>query len=188
MVEVRLQEAKALAEALVSSLGDRWKHLQAVGARAAVLAPAVPEDDGELLVMAGWLHDIGYAPEIARMGFHSLDGAVHLRELGYPERLVCLVAHHTGARFEAAERGLSAELAAFELEDGPTMDALVCADLTTGPQGQPLSFDERMAEILRRYDEDSPVHRAITAARESLAGSVDRTRRRLADVGLGSVF
>lgn len=188
VVDVHLEDAKALARRLDSPLGDRWKHVRAVGARATVLARAVPDEDRELLVMAGWLHDIGYAPEIARTGFHSLDGAVHLRELEYPERLVCLVAHHTGARFEAAERGLSAELAAFGLEDSPTMDALVCADLTTGPQGQPLSFDERMAEILRRYDADSPVHRAITAARESLAGSVDRTWRRLADVGLGSVF
>ncbi|GAA1690102.1 HDIG domain-containing protein [Fodinicola feengrottensis] len=188
MVDVQLEDAKALAVRLVSPLGDRWKHVQAVGGRASVLAPAVPADDGELLVMAGWLHDIGYAPEITRTGMHALDGAVHLRELGYPERLVCLVAHHTGARFEAAERGLSAQLGAFTLEDSPTMDTLICADLTTGPQGQPLRFEDRIAEIFQRYKPDSPVHRSLTAGLESLTGSVKRTRQRLADVGLLSVF
>lgn len=182
------EDTVALARRLVSALGDRWLHLQAVGARAKVLSPAVPLPDRELLVKAGWLHDIGYAPEIARTGMHALDGAVHLRELGYPERLVCLVAHHTGARFEAAERGLSAELAAFALEDSPTMDALICADLTTGPQGQPLRFEDRIAEIFERYKPDSPVHRSLTAGRESLTRSVERTKQRLADVGLLSVF
>jgi putative nucleotidyltransferase with HDIG domain len=183
-----LADAMALAGRLVTPLGERWQHVRAVGERASVLVPVVPADDAELLVMAGWLHDIGYAPEIARTGMHALDGAVHLRELGYPERLVCLVAHHTGARFEAAERGLSAELEAFALEDSPTMDALICADLTTGPQGQPLRFEDRIAEIFKRYKPDSPVHRSLTAGRESLTGSVERTRQRLADVGLLSVF
>jgi len=50
-----------------------------------------------------------------------LDGAVYLSKLEYPRRLVCLVAHHSGARYEAHERGLSEELAAFELEDSPVM-------------------------------------------------------------------
>ncbi|WP_406239339.1 hypothetical protein [Nocardia sp. NBC_01009] len=29
---------------------------------------------------AAWLHDIGYAPDIARIGFHPVDGAEFLRE------------------------------------------------------------------------------------------------------------
>jgi hypothetical protein len=33
------------------------------------------------------------------------------------ERLACLVAHHSGARLEAEERGLVEELAAFPVED-----------------------------------------------------------------------
>ncbi len=31
------------------------------------------------LVAAAYLHDIGYAPELAITGFHPLDGARHLR-------------------------------------------------------------------------------------------------------------
>jgi hypothetical protein len=30
-------------------------------------------------------------------------------------------------------------------------DALATADLTTGPQGQPMTFPERLEEILARY-------------------------------------
>ena len=40
----------------------------------------------------------------------SVDGAYYLRAHGQ-ERLARLVAHHSGARFEAAERGLVGELA-----------------------------------------------------------------------------
>jgi hypothetical protein len=80
-------------------------------------------------------------------------------------RVVGLVAHHSGARFEAAERGLSEELSRYALEDSPVMDALVTADLTTGPGGERLTYDERMEEILSRYAPDHPVHRAWLKAR-----------------------
>jgi HD superfamily phosphodiesterase len=48
---------------------------------------------------AAYLHDIGYVPTLARTRFHPLDGARHLRELG-EERLVGLVAYHSGAEAE----------------------------------------------------------------------------------------
>jgi HD superfamily phosphodiesterase len=62
-----------------------------------------------VLIAAAYLHDIGYAPTLARTGFHPLDGAVHLRELG-EERLAGLVAHHSGAETEARLRGLAGQL------------------------------------------------------------------------------
>ena len=72
--------------------------------------------------------------------------------------------HHAGARFEAEERGLVDELAAFPVQEGPIMDALVYADMTTGPAGQPMSLDQRVDEVLRRYPAGDPVHRAIVRA------------------------
>src|SRR5438128_6751723 len=51
----------------------RWPHVQAVAARAARIAPAFGSH-ADVLVAAGWLHDIGYAPELAATGFHPLDG------------------------------------------------------------------------------------------------------------------
>jgi putative nucleotidyltransferase with HDIG domain len=185
-VDDLVSASQKLAERLVGPLGRRWLHVQAVAARAEELLPAVRAGssdthvDEETLVAAAWLHDIGYSPEIARTGFHPLDGADYLRGHGFPMRVVALVAHHSGARFEAAERTLSVELSRYGLEDSPVMDALVTADLTTGPGGERLTYNERMDEILSRYASDHPVHRTWLKARSILAPAVERTEARLA--------
>jgi hypothetical protein len=108
-----------------------------------------------------------------------VDGACFLRAEGQ-ERLACLVAHHSGARFEAEERGLVEELAAFPVEDGPVLDALTLADMSTGPAGQPMTLEERIGEIQHRYPPEDPVHRAILRARPLLQAAIDRTQQRLA--------
>ncbi|MEW2416804.1 HD domain-containing protein [Streptomyces sp. NPDC046866] len=173
------REAARLAASLLRPLGDRWLHTQAVAERARELSGAVPEAERGLLVAAAWLHDIGYAPPLLDSGFHPLDGARHLAALDAPARLVRLVAHHSGAAYEAEQHGLSLELSLYEREDSALLDALTCADMTTGPSGQRLGFEERIAEILVRYAPGSKVHAAISAAVPYLAGAVARTRTRL---------
>lgn len=174
-------DAQELAERLVKPLGRRWNHVQAVAARAKELAPAVPPADRNTLIAAAWLHDIGYAPEIGHTRFHPLDGGRYLREAGWPEQVVNLVAHHSGARYEAAERDLWTELDdEFPFSDSPLLDALVTADLTTGPDGQRLTYDERISEILSRYGVDDPVHRTWTKAAPVIRECVERTNARLA--------
>ncbi|MEV6878875.1 HD domain-containing protein [Amycolatopsis sp. NPDC051128] len=173
-------EAAALAEALIRPLGDRWDHTRAVAARATELLPAVPPPERNPLVCAAWLHDIGYSPDLRTTGFHPLDGARHLRLLGWPSPVVNLVAHHSGARFEAAERGLSGQLGQFPFTASPTLDALDTADLTTGPSGERLAFPARIAEILERYPADHPVHRTWAKAAPIIAEAVRRTEARIA--------
>jgi hypothetical protein len=124
------------------------------------------------------VHDVGYAPSLHRLGFHAVDGARFLRAQGQ-ERLARLVAHHSGARFEAEERDLVEELAAFPVQDGPVMDALTFADMTTGPAGQPMTLDQRIAEVQHRYPSNDPVYRAVVRARPELQAAIDRTRQRL---------
>jgi hypothetical protein len=170
--------AIAQAERLIAPLGDRWTHVEVVADTARGLAAALSEEDADLLVAAALVHDVGYAPSLNRLGFHAVDGARFLRAQGQ-ERLACLVAHHSGARFEAEERGLVGELAAFPVEDGPVMDALAFADMTTGPAGQPMTLDQRIEEVQRRYPPDDPVYRAIVRARPLLQAAIDRTRQRL---------
>ncbi|MGW7050802.1 HD domain-containing protein [Streptomyces sp. NPDC054887] len=172
--------AAELAESLLPPLGDRWLHTQAVAERASEVAGAVPENERDLLVAAAWLHDLGYAPELRETGFHPLDGARYLESLGAPARLVRLVAHHSGATFEAEQRGLSGELAAYEREDSALLDALIFADMTTGPAGQRFEFDRRIDEILVRYEKGSEVYTAISEARPYLGAAVERTLARLA--------
>jgi hypothetical protein len=172
------QWARAQAERLMATMGNRWLHVQAVAGKAQRVATVLPGDDGGALVAAAYLHDIGYAPSLNRLGFHPVDGACFLRAQGQ-ERLARLVAHHSGARFEAEERGLVEELAAFPVEDGPVMDALSFADMTTGPAGQPMTLEERIGDIRHRYPPDDPVHRAIVRARPFLQAVIDRTQDRL---------
>jgi hypothetical protein len=170
--------AKAQAERLIAPLGDRWTHVQAVADKARGLAAVLPAEDADLVVAAALVHDVGYAPSLNRLGFHAVDGARFLRAQGQ-ERLACLVAHHSGARFEAEERDLVEELAAFPVEDGPVMDALTFADMTTGPAGQPMTLDQRIAEVQHRYPSNDPVYRAVVRARPELQAAIDRTRQRL---------
>jgi hypothetical protein len=172
-------EARGVADGLLGPLGDRWRHTQAVAARAIELSAAVAEHERDLLVVAAWWHDLGYAPELRTTGMHQLDGARHLASVGYPARLCALVAHHSASTFEAEERGLLAELAAWPREEGPVADALWTADMTTGPAGEQVDYPDRLSEILVRYPPESTVARAMTRAQPVIKAAIDRTLARL---------
>ena len=88
--------------------------------------------------------------------------------------VVSLVAYHTGAVFEARERGLSDTLAKFVEPPDFLLDVLTCADMTTSPDGSQVRADDRLSEILSRYAEDDPVHRAITLSAPTLLAAVAR--------------
>nr|WTA71165.1 HD domain-containing protein [Micromonospora sp. NBC_00855] len=155
--------------------------MKAVAEKAADIAPILGPGERPLLVAAAWLHDIGYAPDIVRTGFHALDGARWLQSEGCCIRLAALVAHHSCAGFEAEERGLAAELhAGFADEGSELRDALWYADMTTGPDGQALSVHDRLAEVRARYGPDHLVTRFWARAEPALLAAVRRTEKRLA--------
>ncbi|HKO85927.1 MAG TPA: HD domain-containing protein [Actinomycetota bacterium] len=169
--------AAAEAERLLSPLGDRWKHVRAVGECAREVNAVLDQEDGPYLVAAAYLHDIGYAPELQRTGLHQLDGASYIRSLG-AERLARLVAHHSEARFEIRLRGFATELAAYEREQSWVSDALTYCDLTTGPTGLPMTVEDRVAEVEQRYG-DGEIVEALRQATPYLRGAVERTEDRL---------
>ena len=175
--------AAAESQARLSGLGNRWLHVQGVAAKAAQVGRAFDGEDRTFLLAAAHLHDIGYAPSLKVTGLHQLDGAAHLRALGQ-ERLARLVAHHSEARFELELRGRGAALAEFPRECSPVAAALIYCDLTTGPQGRPMSFDDRVAEVFARYCEDSLVSEALRRARPHLAASVEATAELLRQHGV----
>ena len=109
---------------------------------------------------AAFLHDIGYAPELALTGFHPLDGARFCRDAGLPE-IASLVAHHTGARNESRLRDQPELLREFPFHDSLLHRALTYCDLTTGPNGEQTQVRSRVAEIVERYGRDHVVSRAI---------------------------
>lgn len=154
------------ADFLAEALPRRWSHTKAVAAAAAGLASVLAPDASDEIVCAAWLHDIGYAPDLIDTGFHPLDGAAYLTGAmtgrpRVPVEVVALVAHHTGAAFEAHERGLQGALAGYPEPDETKLALLSCADLCSGPDGAAVDPADRISEVLARYPTDHPVHRAI---------------------------
>lgn len=166
--------ARELAEQQLGSLAVRWAHVQGVAAAAEVVSAGLALNDAHSVVTAAWLHDVGYAPSVRSTGFHPIDGAMFVRAQGFAPVVVSLVAYHTGAVFEARERGLSEALAGFAEPPPMLLDVLTCADLITGPDGSRVRPEDRVIEILSRYPDDDPVHRAILKARPALLATAAR--------------
>jgi hypothetical protein len=173
------------AALLLASLESRWAHTQDVTARARVVATVLGDEaDQNHLIAAAYLHDVGHSPVLRKTGFHPLDGGRYLRAAGH-KRLAGLVAHHSEARFQAELLGHGEALAEFPREASETADALTYCDLTTGPSGGIVTFEERIEELFNRYPPDDVVLKALRRAMPHLAEAVQRTERRLARVGVG---
>lgn len=138
-------------------------------------AEVISED----VASAAWLHDIGYASELVRSGMHAIDGAAYLDLHGAPDLVVSLVAFHTGAEYEADERGLIDELIQFDRPPQDALDVLILADLITGPDGSRVAVSDRLDDIFDRYALEHPVHRAVTRSRDYLEDSAARAASRV---------
>jgi hypothetical protein len=169
------------AAELLAPLGDRWAHVQGVVRQAHRVAMILPPEDREVLVAAAYLHDLGYAPSLARTGLHALDGARHLRAIGQ-QRLAGLVAYHSGARGEAELRGLAAELAEFEDEASATSMALTYCDMTTSATGELVTFTERLADVEHRYGAEHLVAQSLRRARPEVERCIGFVQGRLGEV------
>ena len=173
--------AHAIARSLLEEpLPRRWAHVQGVADTARSLAPILGKD-ADLLTAAAILHDLGYAPRLATTGFHPLDGARYLRDVEHAQPMLCrLVAHHSCAIIEAGERGLAGQLAR-EFKPAPhdLADALIYCDMTTGPDGQRISIEQRLADIRVRYGPADPVTRAIARSAPQLEAATRRIARKL---------
>jgi hypothetical protein len=127
------------------------------------------------------LHDIGYSPGLRDSGFHPLDGARYLRDVQHADGMLCrLVAHHSCAIIEAEEYGLAAALAR-EFKPAPRRlaDALIYCDMTTGPGGQRMTVEQRLADIRERYGPSHPVTRALRRSAPELVAATGRVTRKL---------
>jgi HD domain len=171
------------AASLLAPLGNRWLHVQGVAKQAQWVSKMFDEKDQICLIAAAYLHDIGYAPSIKKTGFHPLDGAYYLQAYGWP-RLTSLVAYHSESQFEAELRGLLTELEKFPREYSEVADALTYCDMTTDPIGQRITFEERIAGILERYEETSIVTQALKQALPSWDADIKRTEQKLREHGL----
>jgi hypothetical protein len=168
-----VDDAEDYARELLGGLDRRWRHVQCVASVAAALP--LPGHERRTVTRAAWLHDVGYAPELRVTGFHPLDGARALQGQGWPEVIVSLVAYHSGAEWEARERGLADDLAELARPPDHLLDAVTFADMTSSPDGRRVPAPDRIAEILSRYPPHDPVHRAVKQSRSELLAAVNRT-------------
>jgi putative nucleotidyltransferase with HDIG domain len=183
MSSYRLLEAaeQTARDHLRAALPRRWSHVEAVARKAARLADRLFEgQDADALRAAAWLHDIGYAPDIRDTGFHPLDGAIWLRKAGFDGRVSALVAYHTCADIEAQERGFAERLRLFPRETSLVADALLYADMTSGPDGQAYTVGARLDEIVSRYGEDHGVARFMRRAKPAIIEAAQRVEAQLA--------
>ncbi|MCD2193583.1 HD domain-containing protein [Actinomycetospora endophytica] len=168
---------------LAAALPRRWSHVVAVAQKARVIGRELGED-GRLLEATAWVHDVGYAPSTMVTGFHPLDGARYLLAHSVSERIASLVAFHSSARAEAVEFGVATDLVEFQDERTLTRDLLWYCDMTTGPDGTDLDFEDRMTEVRQRYGPDHYVTRALDGGMKERRSAVYRSRDWLMSVGL----
>jgi hypothetical protein len=162
-------------------LGRRWVHVQAVATRAGALPFEGKEQ--EQLVAAAYLHDIGYSEDLALSGFHPLDGARYLRDLG-EEDLARLVAHHSNASYEAQLRGIEGYEDEFPYGATILDTALTFCDLSTSPDGTPISLEARVAELVQRYGPEHVTARAIVAGVPEFERGREEIQRLCAEAGV----
>jgi HD domain len=167
--------ARAVAATLLAHAPSRrWRHVEGVAARAAEVSSHLGGVD-RVVVVAAWLHDVGYSPALIVTGFHPLDAARFLRREGFDDRVACLVAHHSYARVEADLRGLGPTLNnEFQQEESLTSEALCYSDMTTSPAGDRVDVVDRLAEIRARYGPNDVVTQFVDRAEPEIVSTVRR--------------
>lgn len=162
-----------LATRLLQGLATRLDHSAAVAAQIDRVAGLVEPGWRSAAGDAAWLHDVGYNPDLARTGFHPLDGARWLRDHHWPTATCRMVAWHTEPLEEARQCDLDWELTE-EFARPPRLAAaaLAWADLTSSPSGERWDPERRLAEILDRYPPGFVVHEATRASLPALRAAV----------------
>ncbi|WP_232376966.1 hypothetical protein [Amycolatopsis aidingensis] len=69
-------------------------------------------------------------------------------------------------------------------EESSLRDALWWADMTTGPDGEVTTVDQRLSEIQERYGPQDVVTFFVRQARPELVAAVERTEERLRAAGI----
>lgn len=175
IADVEVAEARALAHRLLADdLPRRWDHVQGVAKRAELFVDMVP--NWNALASAAYLHDIGYAADVVDTGYHQLDGARHLRQLGWDEAVVNLVAHHSGAQIRAELAGLGAVYdTEFVRDDTLPHSQLQFCDMTVALDGSPTTVHERLADMRHRHRNNPVMMTFLDRHEKELVDMVART-------------
>lgn len=132
---------------------NRWKHILGVARKAKEFALKFKPDDAEFaedMFLLGILHDMGYEFMESNAGHAAIGGEI-LKRSGYQHWQE--VALHGDETVE----NMTDEL--FILNS---------ADMSTGPNGEDFTFEQRLAEIAGRFGEDSAPYKKCVIEVEKL--------------------
>ena len=145
-----------------------------------------PRRNADLLTAAAILHDIGYAPRLAEPASIPLmaRGTCVISSMpspSVPAGRPPFLRHHRSRRTRS-RRQLARE---FKPAPRDLADALIYCDMTTGPDGQHMTIDQRLADIRARYGPEtwsparSPApHQSSKPRPDGSHASFARTRQR----------
>jgi hypothetical protein len=131
----------------------------------------LPPEEQSLCEVFALAHDIGKVDSLHAMthtGFHPLDGAAFALARGEP-RLAALIAHHSGARYEAVLRELTIP---YSYEESIVNQIVAVVDASTLQSGVVVSITERLRDIADRHGPESPSVRAMRAFWPELVAAV----------------
>jgi len=162
---MRIDQARTLAEEHSKGDEERFWRIQKVVDLANNLAETIitGQQDGETLIKAAWLHDIGRSFALLKTGLYFLDGAMFLEEMG-EIKLAQLVANCSFSKEEAEIVGLGLELERFPYHKSLVSDCLSYCDLSIDDRGKRVMLSDKVASIKERYKDNSSTYLALTKA------------------------
>lgn len=132
---------------------SRWQHILGVARKAKILADKLKPNNvqyAEDMFLLGIMHDLGYE-FMESNGNHAHIGGEILKRSNY--KYWKEVALHG----DETVKNMSDELF-----------ILNCADMSTGPNGENFTFDERLEEIASRFGKDTNAYKKCVIEVENL--------------------
>ena len=132
---------------------SRWQHILGVARKAKILADKLKPNNvqyAEDMFLLGIMHDLGYE-FIESNASHAAIGGEILKRSGYQYWQ------------EVTQHG-------DETVDDMTDELFIlnCADMSTGPNGEDFTFDERLKEIASRFGKDGDAYKKCVVEVEKL--------------------
>ncbi|QCV56729.1 HD domain-containing protein [Thermoactinomyces vulgaris] len=135
------------------------------------------------LIQAAYLHDVGYSKQLNQYNFHPLDGAVFAQQSGFSKPVIAAILFHSEA-YETVKKARTDLLNIYETnkqlldeQDRLFIDLITYCDVQTSPQGEKISLDKRVQDVVNRYGEDHPVSQMMIFCKPKYQNTIDRVNQ-----------
>lgn len=135
------------------------------------------------LIQAAFLHDIGYSPKLNKNNFHPFDGAHFAQQAGFPKPVIAAILFHSEA-YETVKETRSDLFPTYSLnhdlldeQDRLFIDLVTYCDVQTSPQGEKISLDERVQDVVNRYGKTHPVSQMMIHCKPKYQNTIERVNQ-----------